>query len=104
MICGEADLRNSQRGSSTFTTHRQRPVPHWASAATILRKPSCQCTVGTLAASGAALYVDGNQVGTVTQAVSSPFLGGKTLGLAKIRKDLKALSAALKQRYPGQVS
>jgi glycine cleavage system aminomethyltransferase T len=30
-------------------------------------------------------------VGLVTQAVESPYLGGKTLGLAKIRKDLKNL-------------
>ena len=33
--------------------------------------------------------VDGEEVGLVTQAVSSPYLGGRTLGLAKIRKDLK---------------
>ena len=40
-------------------------------------------------ASGAPLWVDGEEVGIVTQAVVSPFLGGKTLGLAKIRKDLR---------------
>jgi glycine cleavage system aminomethyltransferase T len=40
-------------------------------------------------ASGGAIGVDGEQVGLVTQAVVSPYLGGKTLGLAKIRKDLK---------------
>jgi glycine cleavage system aminomethyltransferase T len=27
-------------------------------------------------------------VGLVTQAIESPYLGGRTLGLAKIRKDL----------------
>jgi aminomethyltransferase len=43
---------------------------------------------GADAASGATLSVDGDEVGMVTQAVSSPYLKGKTLGLAKIRKDL----------------
>jgi glycine cleavage system aminomethyltransferase T len=33
--------------------------------------------------------VDGEEVGLVTQAVESPYLNGQTLGLAKIRKDLK---------------
>jgi aminomethyltransferase len=39
-------------------------------------------------ASAAPLFVDGTQVGLVTQAVSAPLLNGRTLGLAKIRKDL----------------
>jgi glycine cleavage system T protein (aminomethyltransferase) len=39
-------------------------------------------------ASGGAIGVDGEEVGFVTQAVESPYLGGKTLGLAKIGKDL----------------
>jgi len=39
-------------------------------------------------ASGAPLWVGEEEVGLVTQAVVSPFLGGRTLGLAKIRKDL----------------
>ena len=39
-------------------------------------------------ASGAPLWVDDEEVGLVTQAVVSPYLGGRTLGLAKIRKDL----------------
>ena len=32
--------------------------------------------------------MDGEEVGLVTQAVESPYLGGKTLGFAKMRKDL----------------
>ena len=40
------------------------------------------------AASGAPLFVGGEEVGLVTQAVEAPVLGGRTLGLAKIRKDL----------------
>jgi glycine cleavage system aminomethyltransferase T len=39
-------------------------------------------------ASGAELSVDGVEVGLVTQSVVSPFLGGKTLGLAKVPKEL----------------
>jgi aminomethyltransferase len=39
-------------------------------------------------ASGGAIGVDGEEVGLVTQAVQSPYLGGRTLGLAKIRNDL----------------
>jgi aminomethyltransferase len=38
-------------------------------------------------ASGAPLSVDGAEVGFVTQAIVSPYLGGKTLGLAKVRKE-----------------
>jgi aminomethyltransferase len=40
------------------------------------------------AASGTPISVGGATVGLVTQAVVSPYLGGKTLGLAKLRKDL----------------
>jgi aminomethyltransferase len=39
-------------------------------------------------ASGAKLSADGEQVGFVTQAIVSPFLGGKTLGLAKVQKEV----------------
>lgn len=40
------------------------------------------------AATGAPISVDGVRVGVVTQAIVSPYLGGKTLGLAKLRRDL----------------
>jgi glycine cleavage system T protein (aminomethyltransferase) len=57
--------------------------------ATELRLTSVTLDSGGDAASGAPIQVDGEEVGLVTQAVESPYLDGKTLGLAKIRKDLK---------------
>jgi aminomethyltransferase len=57
--------------------------------ATKLRLTSVVLERGGDEASGGAIGVDGEEVGLVTQAVESPFLGGKTLGLAKIRQDLK---------------
>ena len=56
---------------------------------TQLRLTSVVLEGGGDEASGGAIGVDGDEVGIVTQAVVSPFLGGKTLGLAKIRKDLR---------------
>jgi aminomethyltransferase len=56
--------------------------------ATNLRLTSVVLERGGDEASGASLGIDGEEVGLVTQAVESPYLGGKTLGLAKIRKDL----------------
>ena len=58
---------------------------------TQLRLTSVVLESGGDEASGAPLWVDDEEVGLVTQAVVSPFLGGKTLGLAKIRKDLREL-------------
>jgi aminomethyltransferase len=55
---------------------------------TKLRLTSVVLEGGGDEASGGAIAVDGEQVGLVTQAVESPYLGGKTLGLAKIRKGL----------------
>ncbi|MGH3023614.1 MAG: aminomethyltransferase family protein [Gaiellaceae bacterium] len=57
--------------------------------ATQLRLTSVVLESGGDEASGAPLWVDAEEVGLVTQAVVSPYLGGKTLGLAKIRKDLR---------------
>jgi aminomethyltransferase len=57
--------------------------------ATELRLTSVVLEGGGDAASDAPLSVDGREVGLVTQAVESPHLGGKTLGLAKIHKDLR---------------
>jgi glycine cleavage system T protein (aminomethyltransferase) len=57
--------------------------------ATKLRLTSVVLERGGDEASGGEIFVDGEEVGLVTQAVESPFLGGKTLGLAKIRKDLR---------------
>jgi aminomethyltransferase len=57
--------------------------------ATELRLGSVVLESGGDDASGASISVGGEEVGLVTQAVVSPYLGGKTLGLAKIRKDLR---------------
>ena len=57
--------------------------------ATQLRLTSVVLEGGGDEASGAPLWVDDEEVGLVTQSVVSPYLGGRTLGLAKIRKDLK---------------
>jgi aminomethyltransferase len=56
---------------------------------TKLRLTSVVLEGGGDEASGGPIAVDDEEVGLVTQAVESPFLGGKTLGLAKIRKDLR---------------
>jgi aminomethyltransferase len=56
--------------------------------ATQLRLTSVVLESGGDEASGGDIFVDGKEVGLVTQAVESPYLGGKTLGLAKMRKDL----------------
>jgi glycine cleavage system aminomethyltransferase T len=75
---------------------------------TTLRLTSVVLESGGDAASGAPLSVDGGEVGLVTQAVESPYLEGKTLGLAKIRKDLREpgtrVSAAVEgEPVPGEV-
>src|SRR5437870_5409069 len=56
--------------------------------AATLKLTSVTLESGGEAASGAGLFADGEDVGFVTQAVESPFLDGKTLGLAKVRKEL----------------
>ncbi len=56
---------------------------------TRLRLTSVVLASGGDEASGARLGVDGDEIGVVTQAISSPHLDGRTLGLAKVRKDLK---------------
>jgi aminomethyltransferase len=57
---------------------------------------------GADAASGAPLFVAGDEVGLVTQAVSSPYLKGKTLGLAKIRKDLAVPGTKVVAEFGGK--
>jgi glycine cleavage system T protein len=56
---------------------------------TTLRLTSVVLESGGDRATGAPLFVDGREVGLVTQAVESPHLSGKTLGLAKIDKQLR---------------
>ena len=66
---------------------------------TTLRLTSVVLESGGDDASGAKLSVDGAEVGFVTQAVVSPHLGGKTLGLAKVPKELaKAVGTSVSAR------
>ena len=66
---------------------------------TTLRLTSVVLESGGDDASGARLSVDGAEVGLVTQAVVSPYLGGKTLGLAKVPKGLvKAVGTRVSAR------
>ena len=69
---------------------------------TDLRLGSVVLASGGDDASGAPLFVDGIEIGLVTQAVESPFLGGKTLGLAKIRQDLKVPGTKVTARVGGE--
>ncbi len=70
--------------------------------ATTLRLGSIVLDSGGAAASGAPLFVDGVEVGLVTQAVESPFLGGQTLGLAKIPLALKVTGTKVVARVDGE--
>ena len=72
--------------------------------ATELRLTSVTLESGGDAASGAPIQVGGEEVGLVTQAVESPYLDGKTLGLAKIRKDLKEPGTRIEARSTGRSS
>jgi aminomethyltransferase len=63
--------------------------------ATQLRLTSVVLERGGDEASGGEIFVDGEEVGLVTQSVESPYLEGKTLGLAKIRKDLRNVGQAI---------
>jgi glycine cleavage system T protein (aminomethyltransferase) len=69
---------------------------------TSLRLTSVVLQSGGDAASGAPLSVDGTEVGLVTQAVESPYLGGKTLGLAKVDKDRREPGTAVTARLEGE--
>src|SRR5205823_7283218 len=68
--------------------------------ATTLRLTSVVLESGGDDASGAKLSANGAEVGFVTQAVVSPYLGGKTLGLAKVPK---ALATAAGTHVPARV-
>jgi aminomethyltransferase len=75
---------------------------------TRLRLTSVVLERGGDEASGGSIGVDGEEVGLVTQAVASPYLGGKTLGLAKVRKDLNKPGQNIEvrvgdERIPGEV-
>jgi aminomethyltransferase len=69
--------------------------------ATTLRLTSVVLESGGDAASGAPLSVDDRDVGLVTQAVVSPHLGGKTLGLAKVHRDCREPGTSVVARVEG---
>ena len=54
------------------------------------------------AATNAPIARDGKKIGYVTQAITSPFLGGKTLGLAKIEKGHAKAGAAVSATVDGR--
>ncbi|MFO7572122.1 MAG: aminomethyltransferase family protein [Gaiellaceae bacterium] len=67
-----------------------------------LRLTSVVLAGGGEDASGAPLVVEGAEIGLVTQAVESPYLGGRTLGLAKIRRELNVPGTAVMARVGGR--
>jgi glycine cleavage system aminomethyltransferase T len=68
---------------------------------TELRLTSVTLESGGEGASGAPLFVGGEEVGLVTQAIESPYLDGKTLGLAKIRQDLREPGTRVEAKVDG---
>jgi aminomethyltransferase len=54
------------------------------------------------AATEAALSVDGEEVGHVTMAISSPHLDGRTLGLAKVHRDFASPGTEVSARVDGE--
>ena len=71
--------------------------------ATQLRLTSIVLEAGGAEASGAALFVDRQEVGLVTQAIESPYLSGRTLGLAKLQKHLLEPGTKVEARVDGQL-
>jgi glycine cleavage system aminomethyltransferase T len=74
---------------------------HDRDAATI-RLTSVVLAEGGSEATGAPLRVGDVEAGLVTQAVASPYLGGRTLGLAKLRQDLNVPGTAVVARVGGR--
>ena len=75
---------------------------------TQLRLTSVVLERGGDEASGGVLGIDEEEIGLVTQAVESPYLDGKTLGLAKVRKDLNTPGQRVEaqvgdERVPGEI-
>jgi glycine cleavage system T protein (aminomethyltransferase) len=69
--------------------------------ATELRLTSVTLESGGDAASGAPILLGGEEVGLVTQAVESPYLDGRTLGLAKIRRELREPGTQIQAQVDG---
>jgi aminomethyltransferase len=74
-----------------------------AEQSSTLRLASVALEAGGAEATGAELTVDGSVVGFVTQAVVSPYLEGKTLGLAKVDKGRTEPGTAVEARVDGEV-
>jgi len=66
-----------------------------------LRLASVVLDSGGASASGAKLSVDGGEVGFVTQAISSPYLNGKTLGLAKLKRPFNTAGTVVEATVEG---
>jgi aminomethyltransferase len=73
-----------------------------AEQATTLRLTSVELEGGGAEASGAELNVDGAVVGFITQAVVSPYLEGRTLGLAKVDRNRTQPGTAVEARVAGE--
>lgn len=72
-----------------------------AEQASAMRLTSVVLDSGGAEASGAELTVDGSVVGVITQAVVSPFLDGRTLGLAKVEKRRAVPGTAVEAQVAG---
>ena len=73
-----------------------------AEQSSTLRLTSVALDAGGAEATGAELAVDGSAVGFITQAVVSPYLEGKTLGLAKVDRGRTEPGTAVEARVAGQ--
>lgn len=71
-------------------------------AAAPMRLMSVTLEAGGDAATNAPVMLDGTKVGFVTQAIVSPFLRGKTLGLAKITKAQARRGSAITVQVEGR--
>lgn len=93
------DLERTFRGRDALARDRD---------AIQLRLASVVLDDGGAAASGAALRVGDEPAGSITQAIASPYLGGRTLGLARLRRPCDTVGtpivATVEGRdVPGQV-
>jgi glycine cleavage system aminomethyltransferase T len=73
-----------------------------AGQSSALRLTSVALEAGGSEASGAELTIDGSVVGFITQAVVSPYLAGKTLGLAKVERSRAEPGTAVEARVAGE--
>ena len=73
-----------------------------AEQASARRLTSVALEAGGAEATGAELTVDGSVVGFITEAVVSPYLDGKTLGLAKVDRNRTEPGTAVEARVAGE--